>query len=150
MSCAGMQFRINLLHSNKEMLKLLDKENYFGLIKGPIGGGLFSGKYKDDSVLPKDHMLHGRNFAEGRLGHVRKQLEDLREILTSDGRTLVQAALGYVLAQHDRIIPIPGSKTVKQVEENSKVIELGPLPSKLVTQVDKIFSELQRDQSEVE
>ena len=58
--------------------------------------------------------------------------------------------MGYVIAQHERIIPIPGAKTVKQIEENAKVIELGPLPKKLVSQVDTLFNEIHKDQSEIE
>ncbi|NHJ40063.1 MAG: aldo/keto reductase [Asgard group archaeon] len=148
--CAGMQFRLNIIHSNIEMLKFLDKHNYFGLIKNPLSGGLLTGKYKDDSTVPRDHNWHGKDFTEGRIGQTRSVLEELRELLENDGRTLVQASLGYILAKHDRLIPIPGFKTVKQAEENSKAIELGPLSNKLVMQIDKLFAEVHIDQSEIE
>jgi aryl-alcohol dehydrogenase-like predicted oxidoreductase len=146
---AGMQFRLNIIHSNDEMLKFLDKHNSFGLIKNPLSGGLLTGKYKDNSTVPRDHNWHGRDFKEGRIGETRVVLEELRELLVNDGRTLVQASLSYILAKHDRLVPIPGFKTVKQAEENSKVIELGPLSNKLVTQIDKLFAEVHQDQSEV-
>jgi aryl-alcohol dehydrogenase-like predicted oxidoreductase len=54
-------------------------------------------------------------------------LEDLRAILTSDGRTLAQAALGALWARRQRIIPIPGFKTVAQVRENVGALQYGPL-----------------------
>jgi aryl-alcohol dehydrogenase-like predicted oxidoreductase len=147
---AGMQFRLNMIHSNNEMLKFLDDNNGFGLIKNPLSGGLLSGKYKDDSTVPRDHNWHGRDFTEGRIGQTRVILEDLRELVANDGRTLVQASLGYILAKHDRLIPIPGFKTEKQAEENSRVIEQGPLSNKLVSQIDKLFSEIRVDQSQIE
>jgi aryl-alcohol dehydrogenase-like predicted oxidoreductase len=147
---AGTQFRLNMIHSNNEMLRLLDEKKGFGLIKNPLSGGLLTGKYKDDSKVPRDHNWHGRDFTEGRIGQTRKILEELRELLVNEGRTLVQASLGYIIAKHDRIIPIPGFKTVKQAEENSTVIEQGPLSNKLVAQIDKLFAEVQMDQSEVE
>ncbi len=146
---AGAQFRLNMIHSNNEMFKSLDENNGFGLIKNPLSGGLLTGKYKDDSTVPRDHNWHGKDFTEGRIGQTRIVLEELRELLVNDGRTLVQASLGYILAKHDRLIPIPGFKTVKQAEENSKAIELGPLSNKLVSQIDKLFSEIQIDQSQV-
>jgi len=90
-------------------------------------------------------MLHGRDFTEGKIGQTRKILEELRELQLNDSRTLVQVALGYVLAQHERIIPIPGFKTVKQVEENAKVLELGPLSMKQVKEIDKLFVEIRTD-----
>ncbi|NHJ05694.1 MAG: aldo/keto reductase [Candidatus Heimdallarchaeota archaeon] len=146
---AGMQFRLNLIHSNNKMLKLLDKHNIFGLIKNPLGGGLLTGKYKDDSKVPQDHNWYGTDFTEGKIGQVRLILDALREILENDGRTLVQASLDYILAKHERVIPIPGFKTIKQVEENIKAMELGPLSNKLVNQIDKLFAEVRQDQSEV-
>jgi aryl-alcohol dehydrogenase-like predicted oxidoreductase len=146
---AGMQFRLNIIHSNDKMLEFLDKVNGFGLIKNPLSGGLLTGKYKDDSTVPRDHNWHGRDFTEGRIGETRIILEKLRELVKNDGRTLVQASLGYILAKHNSLIPIPGFKTVKQAKENSKVIEQGPLSSKLVSQIDKLFAEIHMDQSQV-
>jgi aryl-alcohol dehydrogenase-like predicted oxidoreductase len=147
---AGMQFRLNMIHSNDKMLEFLSEINGFGLIKNPLSGGLLSGKYKDDSTVPRDHNWHGRDFTEGRIGQTRAILEELRELLANDGRTLVQASLGYILAKHDRIIPIPGFKTIKQAEENSKVIEQGSLSNKLVSQIEKLFADVKLDQSEIE
>ena len=51
----------------------------------------------------------------------------MREILTSDGRTLAQAALGALWSRSDRIIPIPGFKTARQVRENAGALRYGPL-----------------------
>jgi aryl-alcohol dehydrogenase-like predicted oxidoreductase len=147
---AGMQFRLNMIHSNDKMLQFLDKTNGFGLIKNPLSGGLLTGKYKDDSTVPRDHNWHGRDFTEGRIGQTRGILEELRDLVKNDGRTLVQASLGYILAKHNRVIPIPGFKTVKQAEENSKVIEQGPLSNKLVSEIDKLFADVHIDQSEIE
>lgn len=147
---AGTQFRLNLIHSNNEMVSFLDKNDYFGLVKNPIAGGILSGKYKADTKRTKDHMLHARNFAEGKLASVREKLEEAREILTADGRTIVQSALGYILAKNERLIPIPGFKNVKQVEENIKAMELGSLSNKKVREIDELFNDLRTDQSEIE
>lgn len=55
------------------------------------------------------------------------RLDAIREILTSDGRSLVQGALAWLWGRSDATIPIPGFKTVEQVMENAGAMEKGPL-----------------------
>ncbi len=50
-----------------------------------------------------------------------------RDILQTDGRTLVQGALVWLWGCSQNTIPIPGFKTVQQVEENAKAMQFGPL-----------------------
>jgi aryl-alcohol dehydrogenase-like predicted oxidoreductase len=59
--------------------------------------------------------------------------------LTSDGRTLAQGALGWIWVRSERTIPIPGFKTVAQVEENAKAMEIGPLSDDQMRQIDEIL-----------
>jgi len=46
-----------------------------------------------------------------------KKLDAVREILGSHGRTLAQGALAWLWARTAQTIPIPGFRTVAQVEE---------------------------------
>jgi aryl-alcohol dehydrogenase-like predicted oxidoreductase len=64
----------------------------------------------------------------------------LREVLTQDGRSLAQAALGWLWARSERTIPIPGFKTVQQVEENVGALRLGPLSAGQVKQVSQLVA----------
>ena len=48
----------------------------------------------------------------------------VREVLTADGRTLAQGALGW-LGPQPGTVPIPGLRTVAQAEENFATLELG-------------------------
>ncbi|NHJ49887.1 MAG: aldo/keto reductase [Asgard group archaeon] len=148
--CTGMQFRINFTQTNQKMFELIDELNFGGLIKGPLAGGIFTGKYNAESKLPKEHGLSRVDFSDERYVILNNKLDQIKELMTNDGRTLPQGALGYVLAQHERIIPIPGFKTAKQVEENVRTIELGPLSKKLVQQIDDLFSEFRKDHSEIQ
>ena len=45
-----------------------------------------------------------------------KTLDAVRELLTTGGRTLVQGALGWLWAHGDTIVPVPGARTVEQIE----------------------------------
>jgi aryl-alcohol dehydrogenase-like predicted oxidoreductase len=67
------------------------------------------------------------------------QLESVREILTSDGRTLTQGALAWIWAASSRSVPIPGFKTVDQVKENAGAIRFGPLNDEQMNQIDQIL-----------
>ena len=55
-----------------------------------------------------------------------QKLKNIREILQSGGRTAAQGALAWLWAKSDGNIPIPGFKTVKQVEENTGAMAFGP------------------------
>jgi len=57
----------------------------------------------------------------------------------SDGRTLAQAALGWIWARSERTIPIPGFKTVAQVEENTRASEFGSLSKEQMEQIERLL-----------
>ena len=68
-------------------------------------------------------------------------LEKIKDILMSDGRSMVQGALSWNWARSNKTIPIPGFKTVKQVEENIQSMEYGPLNESQMREIDKILGE---------
>ena len=73
-----------------------------------------------------------------------KKIETLRDILTSNGRTLPQGALAWLWARSEQAIPIPGFRTVQQVEENCGALEHGPLRHE---QMEEIQTLLHRKQT---
>ena len=68
-----------------------------------------------------------------------EKVQAVREILTQDGRTLSQGALAWLWARSGVTIPIPGFRTVAQVEENTRALELGPLPADQFAEVERIM-----------
>jgi aryl-alcohol dehydrogenase-like predicted oxidoreductase len=76
-------------------------------------------------------------------------VDQLREIVTSDGRTLAQAALGALWARSPRCLPIPGFKTETQVRENVGALEYGPLsPQQMQAIADLVTSSLTEEEAE--
>jgi len=69
-----------------------------------------------------------------------KMLDSVKEILTSGGRTPAQGALAWIWGKSDITIPIPGFKTAKQVEENAKAMEFGPLTKNETAEIERILS----------
>ena len=106
------------------------RELGIGLVPfSPLGRGFLTGEVKRAEDLPKDDFRHddpryqGANFdanvaAAGRV----------REIAESLGATAGQVALAWVLAQGDDIVPIPGTKRRKWLEENVAAASLRLTP----------------------
>ncbi len=139
--CTMTQFRHNIVSINDDMLGVLNTFNIAGFVKGPLGYGILTGKYNDDSTVPDNHLFSDVKFSEGSLKEIRNLLDSIHEVLTQDGRTLAQAAIGWIWAQHKLLIPIPGFKNVQQVEENSSAMQFGPLSKNQLHEIERILGE---------
>lgn len=83
----------------------------------PLGRGLLSGTL---SELPADDMRKkiSPRFDGDNLDRNLKVVARLKEIANKKGITPSQLALAWVLAQGDDVVPIPGTKRRKYLEEN--------------------------------
>jgi aryl-alcohol dehydrogenase-like predicted oxidoreductase len=105
----------------------------------PLGRGFLSGELKSFDDLPADDTrrnmprFQGANFAKN-LDLVNK----LAEIARSKGCTASQLALAWVYAQGNDIIPIPGTKRRKYLEENIAALEI-KLSKQELQQIDEVF-----------
>ena len=77
--------------------------------------------------------------AQGRGKTRLEQVEALREVLSQGGRTLAQGALGWIWARSERTVPIPGARTVNQIEENAGAMDFGPLTPAQMQEIDHIL-----------
>jgi aryl-alcohol dehydrogenase-like predicted oxidoreductase len=85
----------------------------------------------------------------GSVAKGRQVVEQMRNILTSDGRTLAQAALGALWARSERCLPIPGFKTVAQVRENVGALQYGPLsPPQMQAIADLVTASLTEEEAQ--
>ncbi len=115
------------------------------LIRSPLAMGLLSGKYAGDAAIAKDDVRsadedYNDYYQSGRANpSYLAQIDALRELLQTGGRSLVQGALSWVMAKGQHTIPLPGARTVAQVEENAKTLEFGPLPADVMTQIEAII-----------
>jgi aryl-alcohol dehydrogenase-like predicted oxidoreductase len=125
----------NVFGGNADVLALCEDKGLASIVRGPLGMGLLTGKFDRDSSLPEDDVRHGWNFRTGDQAESLRRLGAIRDVLTSDGRTLAQGALGWLWARSEAFVPIPGFKTVAQVEENAGALQHGPLAP---AQVDEI------------
>jgi aryl-alcohol dehydrogenase-like predicted oxidoreductase len=134
--CVAIQQRFNLFEGNREVLAICEQHGLASINRGPLAQGLLTGKFTRDSQLPPDDVRSGWDFQRGEQAQRLERLAALRELLTQDGRTLAQAALGWLWARSPVMIPIPGFKTVAQVEENVGALAWGPLSAEQMRAVD--------------
>ena len=143
----SIQNEFNVLIKADKILNVCEKNNIASINRSPLAMGLLSGKYNENSKLPEND-IRGNNFDWNRYfknGSPTKIFLDnlrlIKEILTSNGRTLVQGALAWIWGKSEKTVPIPGFRTVKQVEENARAMEYGPLLKNQMMEIDKVLSD---------
>ena len=55
------------------------------------------------------------------------------------GRTVAQGALAWLWARTPQTLPIPGFRTVEQVEENAAAMAFGPLTAEQMNEIESIL-----------
>lgn len=145
-SCSAMQFQLNAMDDNPAMLELCEKHNLAALNRGPLAMGLLTDKYiggikvaSDDVRGEKspDWMKYFKNGLPNPEWSARR--DAIREILTSHGRTLAQGALAWIWARSENTLPIPGFRTVMQVQENAGAMLFGPLTQEQMDEIDRLL-----------
>ena len=144
-NCVSVQHELSVLRDAPEMLGFCQEHGLASINLSPLAMGLLSGKFDGDSRLPADDVRGKepgwmRYFKDGRPNREwLARLDAIREVLTSDGRTLVQGALAWNWARSDCTIPIPGFRTLAQVEENAAALRFGPLSPNQMAEIDELL-----------
>ena len=60
----------------------------------------------------------------------------MQEILKSGGRAVAQGALAWIWARSEQTLPIPGFRTVAQVEENCGALQFGSLIAEQMKEIE--------------
>lgn len=144
--CTAIQLEMNVIDDAAPMTAFLEEANLAGINRGPLAMGLLTGKYTANSKLGGDDV-RGENapdwmkyFKDGKPNpEWLSKVDAIRQILTSDGRTLTQGALAWLLTRSPQMLPIPGFKTVAQVEENCKTLTLPLLTQAQMDEIDTIL-----------
>ena len=92
----------------------------------PLGRGFLTGAWKSMDDLPEDDTRAGRfpRFSEENFRQNLELAERVREIAAEKGATPGQLALAWLLTQGDDIVPIPGTKRRKYLEENAGAVDV--------------------------
>lgn len=91
----------------------------------PLGRGFLTGRFRKPEDIPAGDWrrdsprFQGENFAENL--NIVHQVEKMAK---DKGCTASQLALAWVLAQGDDIVPIPGTKKLRYLEENAAAVDV--------------------------
>lgn len=143
--CTAIEYNYNILERNPEVLALCKEHDQASIARGPYAMGILTGKYNTSSKIPENDIRAAWNLRDGYYAKQIEMIEIIKEILTRDGRTLAQAAIGWLWALGDSVIPIPGFKSVKHVEETSQSLQYGPLTNKQLAEIDRALEPLAID-----
>ena len=91
----------------------------------PLGRGFLCGQIKSiDDLADDDFRRRGPRFQGENFQKNLDLVEKVEEIASEKGITASQLALAWVLAQGEDIVPIPGTKRVKYLEENVRAVDV--------------------------
>jgi aryl-alcohol dehydrogenase-like predicted oxidoreductase len=144
--CTSIQLQLNVLDDNAPMIALCEKHNLAAINRGPLAMGLLTGKYRNGTTVSIDDVRGQKSpdwmkyFKNGTPNPEWLAMRDaIVDILTSNGRSIAQGALAWNWGRSPLTIPIPGFRTVKQVEENAGALQFGPLLPEQMAEVEKIL-----------
>jgi aryl-alcohol dehydrogenase-like predicted oxidoreductase len=141
--CATLQIDYSMLNRTAELeiFPYCKKHNTGIIVRGALAMGILTGKFSADS-----------RFAQGDFRNSWQENPDEKEIFLKDlekveklkeltnGRTLAQLALQFVLAHPDISVVIPGAKSVVQLRENIKAATLTPLTQQELNFIDGLVA----------
>jgi aryl-alcohol dehydrogenase-like predicted oxidoreductase len=128
----AVQHELSVLHDAPEILDLCEQHGLASVNRTPLAMGLLGRRDSSRPATGADIRSSApewlRFFSDGvPTAQWAAVVDSLRDILTSDGRTLAQGALAWVWARSPRTIPIPGFRNVTQAKDNAGALAHGPL-----------------------
>lgn len=137
--CATIQQSLSVLTGNRETLRVCEEQNLASLNRGPLIKGLLTGKFDRQATFPDNDTRVRWNLQDGLEARQLEQFGAVRDILTSHGRTPAQGALCWLWSLSDRTIPLPGFKTVAQVEQNAAAMDCPLLSAGEMTEIEMLL-----------
>lgn len=123
----------------------VESNDLTALIRSPLAMGVLTGKFDPTSTLASEDVRATNSewrdyFHDGKVApKYHDNIEAVRELLQTGGRTLTQGALSWLMAKSDRNIPIPGARTVEQVTENAGAIGFGALHVDVMKEIETLI-----------
>lgn len=110
----------------EEQILPMVKQLGIGLVPySPLGRGFLTGKYRRNSDFAEgDFRKNNDRFRQENLDHNLRLLNVMTPLAEKYHATTGQIALAWLLAQYEKIVPIPGTKQLTYLTENAKAADL--------------------------
>lgn len=123
-----MEYSPFALEIESPQVKILQTARELGVnivAYSPLGRGWLTGAIKSrDDLNASDQRCNHPRFSEATFAGNVRLVEALEAIARAKGCTPGQLSLAWVLAQGRDIIPIPGTKRIKYLEENAAAVHV--------------------------
>ena len=109
----------------EEILPMVKKLG-IGLVPySPLGRGFLTGKYRNNSDFAEgDFRKNNDRFRQENIDHNLQLLNAVTPLAEKYHATTGQIALAWLLAQYDKIVPIPGTKQIAYLTENAQAADI--------------------------
>jgi aryl-alcohol dehydrogenase-like predicted oxidoreductase len=105
----------------------------------PVGRGLLTGAVTGrESMVDGDFRTQAPRFSDENMQVNLRLVDRVKEVAAEIGCTPAQAALAWLLAQGDDVLPIPGTKRVRYLEENTAAADLALTPAQVARLTDAV------------
>ena len=125
---AALQSEYSLWTRDVEELGILSTTRRLGVTLvaySPLGRGFLTGAFNSVDDLPADdYRRNSPRFQGENFDRNREQVRKVEALAAARGVKPSQIALAWVLAQGEDIVPIPGTKRRKYLEENAAAVDL--------------------------
>ncbi len=138
----SVQHTMNVFFRADALLPVIEAKGLMSINRSPLAMGLLGGKYGAGRRLGADDV-RGQSLdwmvyfkgGEAAPDYLR-QLDAVRALLQTDGRSLVQGALGWLWGRSANSFPIPGFHNGAQVTELAGALEYGPLSADVMAAIE--------------
>lgn len=97
----------------------------------PLGRGFLTGTVSEETLGAQDRRREHPRFFPENMARNRQLLDQLRALAGKEGCTPAQLALAWLLSRRPFVVPLPGTKQRRWLEENAAATELSPSPATL-------------------
>jgi aryl-alcohol dehydrogenase-like predicted oxidoreductase len=105
----------------------------------PLGRGFLTGQIKSvDDLEPDDYRRNSPRFQGDNFAKNLKLVDEINRIAIEKNCSPSQLALAWVLAQGDDIVPIPGTKRRKYLDENVRALDV-ELTADDLARIDRVI-----------
>ena len=122
-----------------ELLAVCDELGVGFVPYSPLGRGFLSGEIRSiDDLAPDDFRRANPRFMGENFQKNLDLVSAVQEIAAGKGVTAAQLALAWVLAQGEHLVPIPGTRRIRTLEENAAAVDL-TLTAQDLARIDAVF-----------
>jgi aryl-alcohol dehydrogenase-like predicted oxidoreductase len=124
----------------QDLLDVCAELNVGFVAYSPLGRGFLTGTVTStDDMLPHDLRRGHPRFKAENMRRNRALVDRLQMLAAREGLTAAQAAIAWLLHQRDFIVPVPGTRRIRYLEDNAAAagVVLGP---ETLAELDRLFA----------